>query len=499
MKIEITKINTIKNIFKNKLYLLILLGSIVVAVLLPVTAQKIVVPAFYKQMITNTLDDAKKVGTHIARHQNTDISSTVFYTAIDKLKDDFYIVKIRLFDKNGKIIFSTKTSEIGNINEKDYFFNIVAKGKMFYKVVKKGSNTAEGGKLIRDVVEIYVPIMKDSMFMGSSEIYYDITDKKESFAEIMEKVNSIYYLFSIFFIVLSLIVIYVLSKNNLKELNTEDDLKEKVDQKTKELKEINKHLENRISEEVQKNRFKDTQIFEQSKLASMGEMIGNIAHQWRQPLSAITSSASALKLSNELGIIDDNEIDNKMDGIIAKANFLSNTIENFRNFFKKDNQVVEFNLVETIKKAESIIDSNFKNENIKLIYDFDSESVIIKSLEGELSQAIINILNNSYDNFIEKNIQNRVVKISLTTSNDIISIKINDNGGGIPKDIMSKIFEPYFTTKHQSQGTGIGLYMCSEIIKKHLNGDIKVSNEEIELDEKKYLGACFNILFKSNI
>jgi len=497
MKTKINKTNIIKNIFANKLYLIMLFGSIFISSILLFTAKQIIVPSFYDQMINNTLEDAKKVGQHIARHQNNNVKSALFYTTIDKLKDDFSIVKIRLFDTKGKIVFSTKTSEIGQVKDNDYYFNVVAKGEMYYKVVKKGSQSYDGVKFTRDVAEIYVPIMDNNTFKGSSEIYYDITDKKENFEKLIGKVNIFYYIFSFLFILVSFFVIYVLSKNNLKELNIEYDLMEKVEQKTQELQEINTNLEHRIKQEVEKNRERESQLFQQSKLASMGEMIKNIAHQWRQPLSAITSNASSLKLNNQLGILDDDEIDKKMDGIITKANFLSTTIENFRNFFKTDNEKKEFNLIETINKVKNITDSNYKNENIKIIDHFSNDTILIKSLEGELSQVILNILNNAYDNFITKDIENKIVKISVTLENQLIKIKIVDNGGGIHEDIISKIFEPYFTTKHQSQGTGIGLYMCLDIIQKHLKGTLIASNEEIEHNGLKYKGAAFLISFNA--
>jgi signal transduction histidine kinase len=496
MGINITKINIIKNIFKRRFYFLMLVGSMITAVSIPFIAQPYIAPSFYNQMIQNTLDDAKKVCKHLARHQNVDATSQVLFTAINKLKEDFNLVKIRLFDPQGKIVFSTESKEIGNINKKDYYFQIVAKGKMYYKVVQKGMKTLDGGSILKDVAEIYVPIMKGDIFMGSSEIYYDITDRKENFNNLMQKISLEYILFAIFLLSVSLLVIYMLSRNNLIEQNIERELSNKVDQKTKELQEINTHLESRIKEEVEKNREKDSHLFQQSKLASMGEMIGNIAHQWRQPLSAITSTASSIFLNSQLGILENDEIEKKMEGIVAKANFLSETINNFRDFFKVDQKQEEFNLVKTISKVESIIDSNFSNENIQLIHKYDNTPIMITSLEGEISQVIINILNNSYDNFKQTGQDVRVVEISITQNMNRVTIKVSDNGGGIPKEIIDKVFEPYFTTKHQSQGTGIGLYMCAQIIQSHLGGTITAKNDTLNYDGAEYRGACFEMSFK---
>ncbi len=495
MKVEVEKFDILINIFKNKLYLFIFLGSVFVAFLLPFAAYKFIVPSFYNQLINNTLDDAKKVGMHIARHQNNDVQSTVFYTALDKLKDDFNLYKIRLFDEKGQIIFSTKTSEIGTINNNSYYFEKVAKGEIHYKVVKKGEDSSDGVKVRKDVAEIYIPITKDGVFTGSSEIYYDITDKKMKFDTLMGRINFFYNIFSILFISISFAIMYILSKNNLKEQKIEFELQEKVEQKTKELRNINKNLEAKIKKEIKISRERETQLFQQSKLAAMGEMIGNIAHQWRQPLSAITSSASSVKINNELDILKKDEIEQRMQSIINKANFLSLTIEDFRNFFKPNNEKIEFNVVDTILKVENIIESNFKNEYIEVLYSFPKAPIIIKNLEGEFSQVILNILNNAYDNFIINKIKNRIIKISVYLDKDNVIIKIQDNGTGVPKEILSKIFEPYFTTKYKSQGTGIGLFMCTEIITKHFNGQLSVSNEEFEFNDKAYHGACFKISF----
>ncbi len=501
MDTELIKINIIKNIFINKNYRFMLLGSLIVAILLPILAQKIVVPSFYNQMLQNTLEDAKKVGKHIARHQNHNVNSTVFYTALDKLKDDFEITKIRLFDKKGKIVFSTQTSEIGNINKKSYYFDVVAKGEMYYKIVQKGASSSEGDTVLkRDVVEIYVPIMKNGDFLGSSEIYYDITKKKEAFEELMIKVNLLYYIFGVLFMLFILLMLYNASAANLKEYLIDQELKvlnsslkEKVDEKTKELKDINKNLEIRINEEIQKNREKDSRLFQQSKLASMGEMIGNIAHQWRQPLSAISSTISSLKVQKELAILDDKELDKAFEKISDTTEYLSNTINDFRDFFLSDKEKKQTNMKKIINSTLSILSSTIKNKDILIIEKV--EDTAITTLPNEFQQSLLNIINNAVDVLLEKNPQEKYIFINSKENMDenTLELSIYDNAGGIREDILEKIFEPYFTTKHQSQGTGIGLYMTQEIINKHLKGSIKAENCQFEYNNKQHKGALFKI------
>jgi len=244
-----------------------------------------------------------------------------------------------------------------------------------------------------------------------------------------------------------------------------------------QLQTINSELEARIFQEVEKNRKNEFQLLEQSKNASMGQMIGNIAHQWRQPLSAITSLASSLKISDVMGIIDSNEVQEKMDNIINKANYLSHTIDTFRNFLKAGNEMGEFSLEGMLEKSLQIVDASMKDAHITLFCDVDySKKTLVVGVESEISQVIINILNNAKDIIKEKDDENRWVRLELKEEGDFQLITIEDNGGGIPENIMPKIFDPYFTTKHQSQGTGLGLHMSYRIITESFHGKIYVRN-----------------------
>ena len=254
-------------------------------------------------------------------------------------------------------------------------------------------------------------------------------------------------------------------------------LEEMVSQKTKELKELNKNLEKRVEEEVDKNREKDKQLFEREKLAQMGEMIGNIAHQWRQPLSIISTAASGMKMQKEFNILNDDTFNSSINIIVDTTKFLSNTIDDFRNFIKDDKELKEFNLIFNLKQIIKIVKDSYKNNFIDIRLNADHD-ILIKSIPGELSQVILNILNNAKDALIVKDIQKKFVDIKVTNQKDKVIITIEDNGGGISEDIISKIYDPYFTTKHQSQGTGIGLYMSHMIVTQNLKGNIYVKNTQ---------------------
>ena len=235
---------------------------------------------------------------------------------------------------------------------------------------------------------------------------------------------------------------------------------------------------------------REEMLHQQAKMASMGEMIGNIAHQWRQPLSVITTLASSLKINQALDMLDEKEVNRVSDGISLQADYLSNTIEDFRNFFKKDKESTYINSNEVVTKIFQILSAKLKNRSI--IVEQNIESVDFVTLENEFIQAVMNIISNAID-ILEHKEHDKVIRIALYEENRELVITIQDNGGGIDEEIILRVFEPYFTTKHQSQGTGIGLYMTHEIITKNLNGKIDVENNDIIYQEKTYQGACFTI------
>ena len=243
----------------------------------------------------------------------------------------------------------------------------------------------------------------------------------------------------------------------------------------------------KIQEYIEENAQQQHILFQQSKMAAMGEMLGNIAHQWRQPLSVITTAATGMRLQKELEVLDDESFEQSITNITNSALYLSKTIDDFRNFFKTDKIETDFNIQDTFEKIFKLTNGQFSHNDIT--FDKNIEEIKLFGLENELIQALINILNNSKDALmeIEKPIP-RLIFIDVYKENEKIIIKIKDNAGGIDEKIIDKVCEPYFTTKHQSKGTGIGLYMTSEIIKKHMNGTFKIANTEVNYENKIYKG-----------
>jgi PAS domain S-box-containing protein len=241
-------------------------------------------------------------------------------------------------------------------------------------------------------------------------------------------------------------------------------------------------------------------MYHQSKIASLGEMIGNIAHQWRQPLSVISTTATGSILKKELDILDDEEFYKNMKSINEHAQYLSSTIDDFRDFSSlSNNKKEEMNLKNSIKKVFSLTKDSFKISNIHTIENLDDEIFLLYN-ENIFIQAMINIFNNAKDALNQINISDfeKYVFVTLKRNEKFYIIEIKDNANGIEEKYLNKIFDPYFTTKHQSQGTGIGLYMTNQILEKHLKASIEVENIQYEYLNKKYKGALFRIKIPIN-
>jgi PAS domain S-box-containing protein len=242
-------------------------------------------------------------------------------------------------------------------------------------------------------------------------------------------------------------------------------------------------------------RQKEDMLMQQAKMASMGEMIENIAHQWRQPLSVISTISTGIQLKHEYGIFDEQEVLNDLKSINSSAQYLSHTIDDFRNFLTKTKIKKIFKLNLALEKALNILQSKFKNREIHIIKNI--EDLECNGFENELIQVFLNLLNNSKDAFESTHIEEKYIFIDGYEEKGKIIIFFKDTAGGIPQNIIDKIFDPYFTTKHQSQGTGIGLYMSRQIISNHLEGELSVSNVMFEYNGKNHLGACFKIVLNA--
>ena len=435
-----------------------------------------------------------------------DMYSDFLITNIDKYNNDYNIVEkfkkaslkgweyaYNNIEKSVDIIFEKYNTQ--NISKDELIFEANELKKLSYLNDNKlGDMKQEKVQRIYDLYNVMGYI--NSEFKIDNFIGYDKKSRLEKWLYLkFEEHFGLSLLWKILLIIFIIIGIFVYRQYFIIKLNKR--LKNLVNIKTNRLKIMNKKLAIRIKKELDKHQEKDRILAQQQKMVAMGQMIENIAHQWRQPLSVISTSASGLKLKKQLNILEDEELIKSIDKIVDTAKYLSDTIDDFRYFFKPQKDKTKFSLAKNIEKSLSFLEATLKENSIKV--EFDYEDIDIIAYETELIQVFINIINNSKDAFIEKKIEDRVIFISIKKFPNRILIEIKDNAGGVEEDILDKVFEPYFTTKHQYNGTGIGLYMSNQIIKTHLNGDIFMKNCSFKYKNIEQKGVITTIVLPKNI
>ena len=435
-----------------------------------------------------------------------DMYSDFLITNIDKYNNDYNIVEkfkkaslkgweyaYNNIEKSVDIIFEKYNTQ--NLSKEELIFEANELKKLSYlNISRLGDMKQEKVQRIYDLYNVMGYINNE--FKIDNFIGYDKKSRLEKWLYLkFEEHFGLSLLWKILLIIFIIIGIFVYRQYFIIKLNKR--LKNLVNIKTNRLKIMNKKLATRIKKELDKHQEKDRILAQQQKMVAMGQMIENIAHQWRQPLSVISTSASGLKLKKQLNILEDEELIKSIDQIVDTAKYLSDTIDDFRYFFKPQKDKTKFSLAKNIEKSLSFLEATLKENSIKV--EFDYEDIDIIAYETELIQVFINIINNSKDAFIEKKIEDRVIFISIKKFPNRILIEIKDNAGGVEEDILDKVFEPYFTTKHQYNGTGIGLYMSNQIIKTHLNGDIFMKNCSFKYKNIEQKGVITTIVLPKNI
>ncbi|KJU85757.1 response regulator receiver sensor signal transduction histidine kinase [Candidatus Magnetobacterium bavaricum] len=292
---------------------------------------------------------------------------------------------------------------------------------------------------------------------------------------------------------------YLLKPFNERDLQTNIEIAIYKHGMEKKLRELNRTLEIRVKEEVELNRQKECMLIHQSKMASMGEMIGAIAHQWRQPLNAIGLIAQDARDAYEYGEFDGAYLSQLVDKTLEQVQFMTNTIDDFMNFFKPNKEKIPFKVCTAIKEVIHMIHVQFSKSDVKITFKYKSQDTcpdepMAEGLQNEFKQTVLNILCNARDAIIKKKKHGMIstgetgeISVELSTTDDTVKVELTDNGGGIPQDVIDRVFEPYFTTKG-AEGTGIGLYMSKVIIENNMGGKLYANNNN--------KGAVFTIELK---
>lgn len=259
-------------------------------------------------------------------------------------------------------------------------------------------------------------------------------------------------------------------------------LDELVRLRTAELETFNQRLQEEITKAVEKNRTQEKILMHQAKMAEIGSMVESIAHQWRQPLNILGLSMTRLNINMSLG--NHNDMSKVIEIVEQQIDYMSQTIDDFRNFFKQDRLQTKVNVHHLITEVETLLGPLLASKKIVLIKKIDP-MVEILVYHNELKQVLINIVNNAREAIEYTKSKKRQITVTCINDKHHCTISIEDSGGGVPHHIVDKIFDPYFTTKFESQGTGIGLYMAKMIIEKHCLGKLNIYNTAN--------GACFEI------
>ncbi|QOY51129.1 sensor histidine kinase [Candidatus Sulfurimonas baltica] len=403
---------------------------------------------------------------------------------VTKIIKKFFIIGIP--DKN-KIL---QNSIISNINDKNKNIEVIVNeiiSELSNKNYDAASSLIEHVNIEINTISIYITNLTNyDLKMAISER----KDTQNVFNTLSMILNiSIVWVF-LFSIILSIVIII-----HFKRLHF--GLEEAVNEKTKELQALNDSLEKRIQNEVAGSRKKDLIMFQQSRLASLGEMIANIAHQWRQPLGSLMMIVQGIQTKMELGKLTPEIVEEKVNDAILLANNMSNTLEDFKSFFKPNRDEEEFSLKDCIKNSfelsKYVLDKEKIEFHLKILHD-----VKIHGFYNELSHVFLNIITNSKDALISKE-HKRLIEITVKKSKNKIRINIVDNGGGINAKVLPHIFEPYYTTKYKSAGTGIGLYMSKQIIEKHMLGTIDCKNVYYKIANQNFENCTlFTITIPAN-
>ncbi len=436
----------------------------------------------YKVNIQDTLIDVENKSITL------EDSKEVITLAKQLIKSNWYEYKHETNNTNTPLIYLTqfikkflqpnishkkdqvlKINVINNIDKKIVLINTIL------SQIKENNNKDDFTKLYLEINAINIYITSLINYDLSLAIKEKIETQQVFNIIIIGSVISIILVF-IFSIALSMILI-----NNFKNLHK--ILEVNIENKTKELKKLNNSLEKRVIQEVTNNRKKDIIMFQQAKLASLGEMLNNIAHQWRQPLSSIIMIIQGFQTKMSMGKLTHEYMETKVQDALLLANNMSNTLDDFKNFFSPDKAKSVFYLHDCAEHAVELSKYLLDKQKICLKLEIRCD-IELNTYYNELSHVFLNIISNSKDALATTTIKHdKMIKIIISKYKEYAVIHFIDNGGGIDENIIEQIFEPYYTTKYKSAGTGIGLYMSKQIIEKHMNGFISCKNIYHKIDD----------------
>jgi signal transduction histidine kinase len=370
-------------------------------------------------------------------------------------------------DIQGNYLSTEYRDSRGFAFRKAFLEGINAKGEAFVKYHYKKTNGVIGEKI--SYFYYFEPlnwVIAKGIYLDDIKKEVDIKKKNlEHRLQIQIKQNIFFFLF---FSLIAMIIAYISGKKIQNVINQKD---KKVKQTTKALTTLNKELDQRVKDAVEKNKQQQKILMQKSKLIALGEMISLIAHQWRQPISELNAIILNIKMHYKMDKLDNDTMDKKTKDMENILEYMSKTIDDFRTFFKPDKQKEEFYIYRSLSRVLDISSSIIKEHNIVLNKNID-KTIKIENYQNEFEQVLLNLITNAKDALLNDDIKNPTITIDIFRKNDKVMIQVSDNANGIDEDIIDKIFRPYFTTKEESDGTGIGLYMSKMIIEENMKGEL---------------------------
>ena len=410
-------------------------------------------------------------------YENKSISSENVIRLISNKYNNPMLVHTNIYAsiKNGNIIggYCSNGAKAGHI---------AAEFAIKY-LVNKNMNNLEPGLKVTNALYLNEKNIK--------KLDINIDDLKTTNSIVVNKFDSIYKKYKVYiniiaiFIILNIYFLLIVMKKN-RELKVSKN----------ELMLVNKYLKYDIKKAVNKSLEKERQLNRKSKLESMGEMIVNISHQWRQPLSLISTISSSIILKNEMGLMTDKFLENECTRINNKVQSLSQTIDKFTNFIDNNDKKENINLNKNVLVFLDLVKNTIELNKINIEINVDKD-IEIEGYANGLIQTYINLFNNSIDAFKINNIKHKYIKININKFDKNIHIDFHDNAGGISDEAINKLYEPYFTTYHQSEGKGLGLNYVYNFIVNICDGTIKAKNEKLIYNKIEYKGALFEIIISS--
>lgn len=341
-------------------------------------------------------------------------------------------------------------------NKKEYLKSI----ESFFKIFENGADYEHNEDI--GVIDFFLDRKYEELVKNIDDYVLKTQKESEKSIEDIVFIKTVLLAFLLIILVAEAIFIFLPAENEIKE-------------KTKELEDINKNLEERVEAEIAKNKEQTLQIIHQSRLATMGEMVSMIAHQWRQPLASISAISGTMSLDVIMDNYKADFFQKELESIDELAQHLSSTIDDFRDFFKNNKTLKHEDLKDIVEKSFKIIAPTLEARKITFNNSIE-ENVFVYTYVSEMKQVLLNIIKNAEDILVEKNISDPTIWIRGYKNDKYAELTIEDNGGGISQEIIDKIFTPYFSTKKSKDGTGLGLYMSKMIIEQHCNGILSVQN-----------------------